>query len=253
MTLVVMVITLMVIILTHILIMGMGASGKRQGIEQVAHLQQVYTVCFGCLQHVDEPLLQLDPVGHDEVRIVQQGHLGGRSPVVVRIGPHGEQHDQLGVGAHYVRNDVAQDRGGDHDQEARGRYDRACVTLAYRARFRTYRASRRRCFLTIRTAGREEQQASERPGQATVPEGGHGHSFLENENKYYNYRRTGCNTIDTRTNGRSAARRSLPHPMTALRAPRPALPVTRPGRTQPRRWLPSLSPGTPGRPSSTAR
>ena len=116
MALILMIVTLMIIIalilmiVTLMIIMAlilMIASAKGDGVEQISHLQQVDPVCLGCLQHIDESLFQLDSVGHHKVRVVQEGHLGSRCPVVMRIRTHGKQHYQLGIGAHYVRDDVA--------------------------------------------------------------------------------------------------------------------------------------------------
>ena len=104
MALILMIVTLMIIMA---LILVMMPSAKGQGVEQISHLQQVDPVCLGCLQHIDKSLFQLDAVGHHKVRVVQEGHLGSRCPVVMRIRTHGKQHHQLGIGAHYVRDDVA--------------------------------------------------------------------------------------------------------------------------------------------------
>ena len=107
---------ILIMVVTLILILMPATKGQR--VEQIPHLQQVDPVCLCCLQHIDESLFQLDSIGHYEVGVVQKSNLRSRCPVVVRIGAHGEQHDQFSVSSHYVRDYVTQDRGGNHDHEA---------------------------------------------------------------------------------------------------------------------------------------
>ena len=235
---------MLMIVLTLVLIMMPATKGQR--VEQISYFQQVDPVCLGCLQHVNESFFQLDSVGHDEVGVVQKGYLGSRRPVVMRIRADGKEHHQLSISAHYVRNNVAQDRGGHHYLEARGRGGLARVILTDRCRVRTHRGSRRCSFLTIRTAGRKKQQASKSPRQASVTEGDHGAlPFLK----------MGMSIINSRG---TSATKSMPErppvvtldvtPTCEYRSPGrpPPLAVARPARTRRRRWPPWLSPGYPG-------
>ena len=75
---------LLMIMLTH-LILIMAPCAELDGIEEISHLKQVDAISFGRLEHIDQSLFQPEPVGHNQIGIVQESDLGRGYPVVMRV------------------------------------------------------------------------------------------------------------------------------------------------------------------------
>ena len=142
---------------------------ERQGVEQVPHLEQVDTVCFGGLQHIEDPLLEPESVGHHQIGIVEKSHLGSGCPVVVRIGADRKQYHQVGISTHDIRHQITQDRGGCGHQQTLGLRRR----LDYPCRIGAWRRGRPRGYAIARTARSEQQQERKRPTRDSISTIGH--------------------------------------------------------------------------------
>ena len=93
-------------------------SGKGQGVEQVTHLQNVDSVFFGCLDHVDEAFLQAEAVGNHQVSGIEQGCLAGRNLVVVRVGARRQQHFDISIPTNDIRYHITEDCGCRHHRQS---------------------------------------------------------------------------------------------------------------------------------------
>ena len=93
-------------------------SGKWQRVEQIADLQYVDPVLFGCLDNVDQAFLQAETVGNHQVSGVKQGCLAGRDLVIVRVGARRQQNFDISIPTNDIRNHVTEDRGCRHHRQS---------------------------------------------------------------------------------------------------------------------------------------
>ena len=85
--------------------------------DQGSQLQHLDPIVGHGREHVLEPGLETEPVGHHQVGLCEQARLLGRGGEVVGIDTDWDQHLHISFVTDHSAGDVAQDRSGCHDDQ----------------------------------------------------------------------------------------------------------------------------------------